>query len=309
MQDSDAAAQVDSRAKARLLILFTAVLWSTSGLFAKLPLFDPWRDAGVLGPLLAFWRALFAGLLLLPAVRAPRWRIGLLPMTLSFTAMNATYLTAMSLTTAANAIWLQCTAPIWVLIVGVLWWREPLTRRDLVLLGCGLGGVGVILACELAQESGRGTGIAVGLAAGLFYAGVVLSMRRLRSENGAWLVALNHLVAAGLLAPWMLYIGRWPSAMQLAVLAAFGFVQMGLPYLLFARALRTLPGHEAAGIALLEPVLVPFWAWLARRELPASWTMIGGALILIGLAAPLLSWAAQAIARWRGRIRTGNGKL
>jgi drug/metabolite transporter (DMT)-like permease len=295
----------DSRTKARLLVLATAVLWSSGGLFAKLTLFDDWRAEEVMGPLMAFWRALFAGMLLAPAIRGPRWRSGLLPMTLSFTAMNATYLTAMELTTAANAIWLQSTAPIWVLLVGVLCWREPLARRDTVLLGCGSAGVGLILACELTQQTGRTAGIAMGLAAGLFYAGVILSMRRLRGENGAWLVALNHLVAAGLLAPWAVYIDRWPSATQLAVLAVFGFVQMGLPYLLFARALRTLPGHEAAGIALLEPVLVPCWAWIARGEVPAWWTLAGGGLILVGLAAPWLPVAVQAASSLFSRGKTG----
>jgi drug/metabolite transporter (DMT)-like permease len=203
----------------------------------------------------------------------------------------------MALTTAANAIWLQCTAPIWVLIVGVLFWREPVAPRDLALLGFGMAGVGVILTCEMLDDPGRAGGILTGLAAGLFYAGVVLSLRRLRSENGAWLVAVNHLVAAILLAPWMLYIGRWPSTTQLAVLAAFGFIQMGLPYLLFARALRSLPGHEAAGIALLEPVLTPFWAWLASGELPAWWTFVGGGLILCGLAAPFLAAGMSRFAR------------
>src|SRR5207249_102153 len=85
---------------ARGWIVAAAVLWSVGGLFAKAPTFQDWPP-DVRGPMLAFWRALFAGLLLLPLVRRPRWRPQLVPMGLCFAAMNLTYLTAMTLTTAA----------------------------------------------------------------------------------------------------------------------------------------------------------------------------------------------------------------
>jgi drug/metabolite transporter (DMT)-like permease len=67
-------------------------------------------------------------------------------------------------------------------------------------------------------------------------------------------------------------------------LAFFGMFQMGLPYILFARGLRSIPGHEATGIGLLEPILVPLWVFLAWGDKPAWWTLVGGGLILIGLA-------------------------
>ena len=244
----------------RLWVVTAALLWSTSGLFAKSPLFDDFPPDSR-GVLLAFWRALFAGLLLLPLVRRPRWRPGLVPMTLSFAGMNATYLTAMTLTTAANAIWLQSTAPLWVFVLGWCWGKDIIERRDLVPLACGALGVGVILYHELLGQAQ--VGILCGLAAGVMYAGVVLTMRELRDENGAWLIVLNHLVAAALLLPYLLYLNVWPSAQQLALLAVFGLVQMGLPYLCFARGLRSISGQEAAGIGLLDPVVAPLCVYVA----------------------------------------------
>lgn len=256
------------------------LLWSTSGLFAKAPLFDTW-STDVRGPLLAFWRALFAGLLLVPAIRTPRWDLRLIPMTACFAIMNVTFLTAMSLTTAANTIWLQSTAPLWVFVFAVLFLGEPVRRGNVLALAVGLVGIGVILCFEIQDQSF--TGVIVGLASGLGYSGVVIFLRQLRQQNGPWLVVLNHLVAALFLLPYVIYTNEWPTAKQLLVLAAFGFFQMGLPYVLFARGLRYLGSQEASLIGLIEPLLVPIWVFLSIGELPATWTLAGGAFILLGL--------------------------
>lgn len=267
--------------RGRWLVLIAAVMWSSSGLFAKSHLFDAW-PAETRGLSLAFWRALFAGTLLVPAVRRVSWRPAMAPMALSFAAMNGLYLSAMTLSTAANAIWLQSTSPLWVCLLGVALLGERATRRDLEMLFVGLLGVGLILSFELLSNPPVGT--LAGLASGMFYGGVVVSLRRLRSEDSAWLVVVNHIVAATLLSPFAVYQGIWPTLPQLAVLACFGVVQMGIPYLLFSQGLRAISGQEAAGISLVEPLLVPLWAYAARGELPAWWTFAGAALILTGLA-------------------------
>jgi drug/metabolite transporter (DMT)-like permease len=260
--------------------LAAALLWSSSGLFVKAPLFADWAP-GVRGPLLAFWRAVFAALVLLPMIRRPRWRAELVPLTFSFTAMNVCYLTAMTLTTAANAIWLQMTAPWWVFIFGVCVFREPLVRRDLVPLLFGVLGVSTILAFEIPGENR--SGVVLGLASGAAYASVVLFMRRLRAEDSAWLVALNHAVSAAVLLPWVIHLAQWPSLWQLLALAGFGAFQMAIPYVCLIRGLRAVSSQEAVAIGLLEPVLLPIWVVLAWGESPAWWTILGAALILIGL--------------------------
>ena len=278
------------KTKGRVLILIAAVLWSSNGFFAKAPFFAEWPieidGMPVRGPLLAFWRALFATLVLLPFVRRPRWRKPMVPMVLAYVAMNYTFLNALTFSSEANAIWLQNTAPMWVFLVGVLALREPVHPRDGWLLGCSVMGIGLILWFEVQGQSLAG--VLYGLGGGITYAGVVLSLRYLRGEDGAWLVMLNNLVAALVFLPLVLYRGIWPDANQMAYLAAFGAFQMGIPYLLFARGLRYIAGHEAAGIVLLEPILVPVWVYLAWRhaptyEFPAWWTLVGGTLILLGL--------------------------
>jgi drug/metabolite transporter, DME family len=264
----------------RSWIVAAAILWSMSGLFAKAPTFADW-PAETRGPLLAFWRALFAGLLIMPAVRQPRWKWQLVPLALTFTAMNLCYLTAMTMTTAANAIWLQSAAPFWVMLWGLCSGGERPARSDIAPLALSGLGVGLILCYEATGESR--TGIAFGMASGVFYAAVVMQLRNLRSENSAWLITVNHLVAAALLLPFVIYKAMWPSLTQLPVLAAFGLLQMGLPYVFFAKGLQTATSQEATGIGLLEPLLLPIWVYLVWHEEPAWWTVVGGGLILVSL--------------------------
>ncbi len=283
---------VKSASASRLLIVAAAVMWSTSGLFAKMHVFDDW-PLEHRGLLLAFWRPLFASLLLIPCVRRPRWNVRLLPMTFCFSAMNVTFVVALTWTTAANAIWLQSTAPLWICVLSLLLGMK-VRRLDIVPLAFGAMGIGVILFYELlapASESAAATatsqwGVVLGLVAGIGYAGVIMFGRALREENPVWLVALNHLVAAAVLAPVALTLtvshGYWPNLQQLAVLAGFGLLQMGIPYVLFLRALQRTPSQEASLIGLLEPVLVPVWVAIIIDE-TRWWSLAGGGLILLGL--------------------------
>jgi drug/metabolite transporter (DMT)-like permease len=281
---------MNEKVTGRLLILVAAVMWSTSGFFAKSPFFIDWPlqldGMPVRGPLLAFWRSVFAAIVLLPFVRRPRWTPKLIPMVLAYAVMNYTFLNALTLTTEGNAIWLQHTAPVWVFLVGVFVFRESVHPRDWWLLVFCVLGVGLILSYEVRGQSLPG--VIFGLLSGASYAAIVLSLRHLREEDGAWLVMLNNLVTAVLFLPFVVYYDIWPSGEQTLYLAGFGMFQMGLPYLLFARGVQRIVGHEAAGIVLLEPILVPVWVFIAWRhsptyEAPQWWTLAGGGCILVGL--------------------------
>ena len=136
-------AQLPSIGQARLLVVMAALFWSTSGFFVKSPYLAGWT-----GPQLAFWRAAFACLALWPLVRRPHWTWRLIPMVLIFVGMNYTYLTAMVKGSAANAIWLQFTAPVWVLLVGVFIFRERAIWRDWLMVACAAVGIGVIIYFE-----------------------------------------------------------------------------------------------------------------------------------------------------------------
>lgn len=271
------------------LIIAAAVLWSTSGFFAKSPWFSGWPPT-----VLAFWRTTFAGLILIPLVRRVSWSWWMLPMGITFAAMMWTYMQSL-VEIPANAIWLQFTAPAWVALYSTIVLREPLHPRDWRMLGLAMLGIIVILIGEasagrlgaLSFGASQGTSsIAVwmGLASGILYAAIVLFLRKLRDHDSAWLSVWNHLSGACFLAAPMLITPQPKiNAFHWGVLAAFGILQMGLPYTLFARALRTLKSHQAVMLGLLEPILLPIWVWLAWGDVPPPWTMVGGGLILTGM--------------------------
>jgi drug/metabolite transporter (DMT)-like permease len=282
-------------ARGRLCVVLAAVLWSLSGGFAKLltqPTALGLNQPEVTPLQLAFYRALFAGLVLLPALRRRdlAFRGALVPMGLCFAAMNALYVSALALGPAANAILLQYTAPMWMYLASIWLLGEPADRRSSVALGVGLLGIAVILSGPYWSATGTAAEgqldvIAIALGSGVTYAGVLLFLRMLRGLSSSWLTVWNHLCGALVLLPWVITRGL-PSPPQLVVLFLFGAVQMGLPYLLVARGLRTVSPQEAGAITLLEPLLNPLWAYLVspQTETPGAATYVGGALILGALA-------------------------
>ncbi len=282
MAEAESNNNADSVARARMMIVIAALLWSTSGFFAKAPWFEGWP-----GYAMAFWRALFACVILLPMVRRPQWSVRLIPVTAIFVAMNYTYLTVMERYEASSAIWLQYTAPIWVITLGVVLLKEKASKADWLMVAFQMVGVVVILAPEWYVNSVGGLLLKLGV--GVTYALVVLSLRWMKAYEAAWIVGINHVVTCLVFLPLVMLSGIGPTtAVQWVAVAAFGMLQMGLPYWLFARSVQHLSGHEATGIVILEPILLPVWVYLAwghlsSYESPGLGTVIGAVFILIGL--------------------------
>jgi drug/metabolite transporter (DMT)-like permease len=289
-----------SLGRARLLIALASVLWSLGGAFNKIltkPTLFGLNDPPLDNPSLqiAFFRALFAGLVLLPVLRRADITFDrrMLGMVAIFTAMNALYVSAMTLGTAANAIFLQYTAPMWMYVACVWLLGERADRRNTVALIVGLMGIAVILLGGWRESSNappRSDGsadplfvIGLALGSGVAYAGVVIFLRILRDSSSAWLTVLNHLGAALVMAPLMV-ARTWPTPGQLGFLVIYGGVQMGLPYLLVARGMRAISPQEAGTIMLLEPILNPVGAYLVAGEAPSPYTFAGGAFIVAALA-------------------------
>ena len=269
--------------RGRALVLIGAIMWSTSGVFARAPVFADW-GLDIQGPILAFWRTFFGAMILLPVVRTPQWNVLLVPLGVAFALMNLTYLTAMVRTTPANAVWLQNSAPFWVLLIAVVILHERPKRLDLVAITLGLTGVGIILGFELSRSTNCDPlGLFCGFASGITYAAILTLLNRLGNLNSAWLCITMQLSASLCLLPWLIWIGVWPNFWQFVVLAAFGAVQLGIPYLLVTRGLRYISPTEGVAIGLIEPIVMPIWVFLAWGIGVPWWTVVGAAFILAGL--------------------------
>jgi len=302
--------------RARVMLLAAAVLWSLSSVFMRV-LGEPTTlnlNLPGLSPLqIAFWRALFAGLILLPFVGRSRFRFrpATACMMLCFGLMSGLYLSAMGLGSAANAILLQNTAPFWVYLIGRLFLGEPDDPRSRYAAWLGLLGAGVIVGGNtdwgsVAESPQQLVVFAMAIGSGIAYAVVILFLRKLRTDDNGVLSVLNLLGSAGLVGTFVaLQVGpsqvvermSEPTGAQLGWIALFGTLQMALPYWLFSRGLRTVTPQEAGTITLVEPILNPIWAYLIspETEKPTVWTILGGTILLAALLQQYRPWERRKL--------------
>ena len=130
--------------------------------------------------------------------------------------------------------------------------------------------------------------MALALVSGVAYAAVVVGLRFFRGLDPLWLSAFSNLAGALALAAWLFAVGPGLGDADVGPgsgsTAAFGVLQMAIPYALFARGLKEVPAAEAGLISLVEPVLAPIWVALFHGERPTVATVVGGAILLAGVA-------------------------
>jgi drug/metabolite transporter, DME family len=271
---------------ARLSVLAAAVLFSTGGAAIK------WIELGAfeVAGLRSAVAAVALGILLPQARRGLCLR--LMPAALAYAATLILFVLATKLTTAAAAIFLQSTAPIWVLLLSGPLLGERISRRELPLVG--LATLGLLLVFLGSRDPAVTApqpllGNTLALAAGLSYGLMIMAMRRLARDPGQPDRSLSAMVLGNILAFAACLPFSWPfSEVTLGDAAAIGYlglVQIGVAYLLFTRGLRSLRSLEVSLLVLLEPVLNPLWTWLLHAERPSSLAMLGGAVMIAALAA------------------------
>ena len=260
--------------RARLCLLSAALLWSLAGVFIKFLFLPPLT--------IVFYRSLFAGLFFAFLIRKSRGMPvrALLASMLSYTAAISAFVSANKMTTAANAIALQYTAPIFVFLIVHVFFREKISGANWMALGMGMLGIAVICAGSAGQPDLAG--VMVALLSGLLFSGYMVSQRFLTAVNPSTLVFLNNMACCLFVLPFV------SSELDLSlhegwIVAVMGIVQLGIPYWLFSKGLEKIPVQEASLIVLIEPVLNPIWVALFVGEVPSQATWIGGSLILASL--------------------------
>jgi drug/metabolite transporter (DMT)-like permease len=267
--------------RARLLLLAAATLFSTGGAAIKGASLTSWQVASFRSGVAAV-----ALLVLLPSARRGwGWRVW--PVGAAYAATLVLFVLATRLTTSANAIFLQSTGPLYLLLLGPLLLHEGIGRRDLAFIAavaCGMALIFLGSDATAATAPNPPLGNRIGALCGVSWAFTLAGLRWL-GKHGEGNTALSSVVAGNLIA----FVAALPMAVPVAratwsdalVLLYLGVFQIGLAYVCMTTAIRHVPAFEASTLLLLEPALNPIWTWLAHGESPTAQAIAGGAVILL----------------------------
>lgn len=258
------------RPTALLLLILASVLWSSGGFLIKLVDWNPMAISGA--------RSLIAALFLLGVMRPRRPELSapMLGGALAYAATVTLVVIATCLTTAANAIFLQSTSPLFVAVFGIFFLREHPTRLDWATLAIILCGMLLFFIDSLDAKGFWGN--LAGLGSGIGFAWLTLFLRKQKNGNPAHSIILGNMLAALIGLPFMFQ--SLPDLRGGLALLLLGVVQIGLPYWLYALAIRRINALESVLTTVLEPLLNPLWVFLLIGETPGQLPLIGGALIL-----------------------------
>lgn len=256
------------------LLILTSILWSFSGVCTK---FISWNGFAVAGI-----RGLIAAVMILIVNKRPRLpRSGYqVAAIFSYVGLVVLLILSTKLTTAANAILLQYTAPIYSAVLGYFVLKEPVSRRDVTTIVLVLIGLAIFLYDGLAD--GRMAGNLIALLSGVCYGAMNVFMRRCDKDAPADNIFWGNLLAFLLMLPFM---GQPEiTAVNIGIILFMGIFQLGLAYILYAAAIPYVPALEATIITVLEPILNPVWVMLLYGERPGVLTIIGGVIVLLAIS-------------------------
>lgn len=264
--------------RAVVLLVVCGLCWSTGGLLIK---FVSWHP-------LAIWSARSAiAAAALYAVRRPtltrisrdEWGAAV-----ALAATTGLFILSNKLTTAANAILIQYSAPVWIALLGAWFLGERATRLDWVTIGLVLVGITLFFFEQLTLDHVLGNIVA--LAAGVAFAFSAMSLRRVALSGTAEApsdplrpMVLGNILGAVIGAPFM-FAAASPDATGWLALLALGVGQQAIAYLAYARAVHHATALEAMLIPIIEPILSPLWVALAFGERPGAWAAVGGVIVV-----------------------------
>jgi drug/metabolite transporter (DMT)-like permease len=207
-------------------------------------------------------------------LRKISWHV--IPGAIAYAATVFLFVVATKLTTAANAIFLQYTAPIYIAMISPWFLGERTTWHDWLLVLFALSGVGLFFLDQLSLQGL--SGVIAALGSGVAFAWLTVLMRRQKDGSPEAVVLLGNLVTFLIALPWVFPIVRIEENGSRLLL--LGVVQLAIPYLLYSRAIRHVRALDASIVSIIEPILNPLWVMLATGERPGFWSIVGGSIVL-----------------------------
>lgn len=253
-----------------LFVVGAALFWSFGGLWIKLVEMNGLAVAG--------GRSAIAAALVWMYMRGarPRMTREMLLGAVAYAGTVIFFVLANKNTTAANAILIQYTAPVYVALLSSRMLRERIGRLDWLTIVVVIGGMVLLMLDGL--TSGGLFGNVLALVSGVFFALCVIAIRMGRGGNAIGMVLYGNVLTAVIGLPFA--VATPPGANDLLYLALLGVVQLGLGYILFVEGLKSVSAIEGALLPVIEPVLNPVWVAIFASERPSVVTIIGGALIV-----------------------------
>jgi len=262
-----------SRFKGIMSAVIASVLWSIGGLLVKLLDWNPVAISGT--------RSIIAALVLLAYIKKPKITKSK-PQILGAIAYSTTvlfYVIANKLTTAANAILLQYTAPIFVALLSFWILKEKVHWYDIISIGVVIFGMGLFFIEDV--SSGNILGNIIAIVSGFTLACCTLALRAQKDGSGMETICLGNLLTFIIAIPFILKVEA--TMRDLIVAISLGVFQLGISYIFYVNSLKYITALEAILIAVFEPILNPLWVYIFLREKPGINAIIGGVIVIIAV--------------------------
>ena len=263
--------------KAIIEMLICATLWSTGGIFIKLL---PWNGFAVAG-----LRSLIAGATMGVYMLLKKYRFMLSRRTFLsgvFTACVYTcFVLANKLTTAANAIVLQFTSPVFIVIFSALFFHKKIRRADLAAVLFTLLGVALFFFDQL--KPGYILGNCVAIVAGMFMAGMFVTVGEMQGEERFSAIFIGQMLTFLVGLPFVIATKPELTAQTLSCILALGVFQLGISYILYVKASVYCPPLACCLLGAVEPLLNPVWVFLFDGERPGVFALIGSVIVIVSV--------------------------
>jgi len=267
----------EHRFAGQMAVLAAAFLWSTSGLFIKLLEWHPFVIAGSR----SFIAALF--LLVLRFITPPKKGVKnaafpLWACAFSYSLTMITFVSAVTLTTAANAVLLQYGAPVWVALLGWYFIREKPNWEQWAALVFVIGGLFLFFREDLG--GGALLGNALAIISGILLGAHSVFLRMLKDGNPTDAMLLAHAITAVVGIPFLFIFPPAITVSTVLPILYMGVIQMGLSAVFFSYGIKRTTAIQAMLTAILDPMLTPVWVFVVLGEAPSLWALVGGTIII-----------------------------
>jgi len=271
---------VKSDRKGPICMVAASICWSFGGICIK---FIPWGAMSIIG-----LRALLAAAVFAVYRRSVKidFTFGNILTAAALSATTVLFVFANKLTSAAAAILLQFSAPVFIILIQLIFYKKKPKPGEVIAVSITILGMLLFFADKL-ENGGLASNMLVGnilaIASGLCFAGVFVGNKR-EDTNPEQALLLGFLINSVIGIPFVFFQATAEPVAWVAALF-LGIVQVGLAYVFFSAGIKTTPALLACLITAVEPVLNPIWVALATGEMPGPFAMMGGAVIVLTVVA------------------------